>query len=204
MTPKVEFRWSWIYEQSYHSQTLKLKEFDYYKSAKKINDFISKIKKDWVLVEKKIFDTLSIETNLEWKEEKIICYVIKRSSFFPISDPLTIPIEFEGERVFSLNSPRFIDMLIHELIHNLFIQNEEKTEKYFQQIFDNYPEEEFDTIIHLIVHALHKKIFLKIFDDKRLKKEINSNRLYPAYKKSWEIVNKKGEDEIINEFKRFI
>lgn len=86
----------------------------------------------------------------------------------------------------------------------MFIQNEEKTEKYFQKIFDNYPKEEFDTTIHLIVHALHKKIILKIFDNKRLKKEIESNQFYPAYKRSWEIVNEKGEDWIIREFKNLL
>ena len=204
MISKVEFRWSWIYEQAYHSQTLKSKEFNYEKYLKKTTKFISKVKKDWKPIENRIFKILPIETGLEWKEKKVVCYLIKRSALFPISDPLTIPIELEGEKIFVLNSKRFIDMLIHELIHNLFIQNEEKTEKYFQKIFENYPKEEFDTIIHLIIHALHKKIILQIFDDKRLKEEIRNNQFYPAYKRSWEIVNEKGEDEIIREFKNFL
>ena len=113
MIPKVEFRWSGIYEQICHSQTLKLEEFDYEKYLKRTNNFISKVKKDWKPIENKIFKILSIETSLKWKERKIICYLIKKSTLLPISDPLTIPIELEGEKVFVLNSYRFIDMLIH-------------------------------------------------------------------------------------------
>ena len=200
MEPKVEFLWSWIYQYEYHSPSVS-EEYNYDKYEKFVKDYIKSIKQDWEKVGSRVFSLLSELTGLSWKEKKIPCYVIKRSSLLPISSPLTIPIEHEGgKNLYSLTKERFIDMLTHELIHNLFIQNE-KTDKYFDLIFDKYPGEEFNTVLHLIVHALHKKIFLEIFDEKRLKKEIEISKFYPEYKRSWEIVEGEGEDKIIEEFR---
>ena len=123
----------------------------------------------------------------------------------PISDPLTIPIQFEsGNEILSLTPERFIDMMIHELIHNLFIQNNKEMGDYFKFISKKYEKEEFDTSIHLLLHAIHKKIFEKYFEKARLKEEIKMNSFYPNYKRSWEIVNEQGEDFIIKEFKDYI
>lgn len=201
MIPKIQFKWSWIYEQIYHSINVKSEEYDYETYQRYIDGYITKVKEIWENIGEKVLKVISKESGLTWKEEKIICYPIKRSVLFPISDPLTIPIEFEGKEIFKLSHERFIDMLVHELIHNIMIQNEKKTGKYFSKIFDKYPREEFDTVIHIIVHAIHKKIILEVFDKKRLEKEIAANSFYPAYKRSWEIVNEKGEESIINEFK---
>ena len=145
-----------------------------------VEEFIFKTEKEWNKVEEKIFSTLSNESGLKWKEEKISCYIIKRSSFFPISDPITIPIELEGKKIHKLSLKRFIDMLVHELIHNLFIQNYKETDKYFKEIFNIYSDEDFVTTMHILVHSLHEKVMKIVFDEKRLKLEIKSNQYYPA------------------------
>ena len=75
---------------------------------------------------------------------------------------------------------------------------------YFEFILKKYKDEDFNTSIHLLLHAIHKKIFFKCFDKERLEEEIKMNSFYPAYKKSWEIVNEKGEDKIIQEFKDYV
>ena len=155
--------------------------------------------------EEKIFSYLEEVSGLNWQKEEIPVYLIKISSIMPLSDPLTIPIQFEfDDKVFTLTPERFIDMLIHELIHNLLIQNNGRVESYFEFILNKYKEEDFNTAIHLIVHAIHKKIFLEFFNKERLKEEIEASSFYPAYKKSWEIVNEKREDFIIKEFRDYV
>ncbi|HQF83291.1 MAG TPA: hypothetical protein PLA55_03880 [Candidatus Pacearchaeota archaeon] len=201
---EIDFKWSWIYESVIHNPTVK-EEFNYEEYEKFINSFLDRVKPIWKNKEKEILSYIEEITELKWKNENIPMYLIKISSLFPISDPLTIPIQLESEdEIITLSKERFIDMLVHEIIHNFFIQNEEEIGDYFNFILEKYKDEEFDTSIHLLLHAIHKKIFLKYFDEERLNGEIEMNSYYPAYKRSWEIVNKVGEDNIIKEFKNYI
>ena len=43
----------------------------------------------------------------------------------------------------------------------VIIQNDKEIGDYFDFILEKYKQEDFDTAIHLLVHAIHKKIFLK-------------------------------------------
>ncbi len=200
---KINFIWSFIYEQAIHNLTVK-ENFDYEKYQKYIEDYLKKVKNIWKSKEKQVLNSCEKITSLKWKKKEISVYVIKRSSIMPISDPLTIPIQFESEEgIFSLSPERFVDMMVHEIIHNLFIQNEEEMGNYFKFILDKYKNEDFDTAIHLLLHSIYKKIFEKHFNKDRLDEEIEMSSFYPSYKKSWEIVNKIGEDSIIKEFKDY-
>ena len=162
--PKIEFVWSWIYQMEVHSHNVKTEEYDYESYEKYVFDFIKKIEKEWNKKGNEILKYIEEITNLKWKEEKIKCYMVKISTFLPFSYPLTIPIQFEamGGKIYVLSVERYIDMLIHELIHNLFVQNELETEKYFDYMLDNYENESFNTKIHLLLHAIHKKVYLKL------------------------------------------
>jgi hypothetical protein len=200
---KISFIWSFIYEQTIHNPTVK-ENFDYEKYQKYIDDYLKKVKNIWKMKEKQVLNSCEEITGLKWKKEEIPVYAIKISSIMPISDPLTIPIQFESEdKKLSLTPERFVNMMVHEIIHNLFIQNEEEIGNYFEFILDKYKKEDFDTAIHLLLHSIHKKIFEKHFDKNRLDEEIKMSSFYPSYKKSWEIVNKIGEDSIIKEFKDY-
>ena len=201
---KVNFIWSSIYEQTIHAPSID-EEFDYKKSKEFVNSFIKEIEPLWKKIEDKIFNYCENMTDLKWKKKEIVAYVIKISSIMPISNPLTIPIQFKSrEKIFTLSKERFIDMMIHELIHNLFIQNEKEMKDYFNFILKKYKDENFNTSIHLLLHAIHKKIFIKFFKKERLNQEIEMNKFYPDYKRSWEIVKKEGENKIINDFKNYL
>jgi hypothetical protein len=50
------------------------------------------------------------------------------------------------------------------------------------------------------LHAFHSHIYLKFFDEERLKQDIKRVKKLKDYRKSWEIVEREGYEKIINEF----
>lgn len=203
MIPKIEFRGSFIYQEEIHLP--KKEEYDRDKWEKYVKGFIVKIKKEWDKNGDDILRYMEQISGLKWKENKIICYVIKMSEFGPISDPLTIPIQLRFKKeIFTLTIERFFDMLTHELIHNLFIQNEDKLDRYFDNLINKkYKNLSQNTAIHVPVHAIHKEIFDKFFEKRRFEDEIEACSYYPEYKKAWDIVLNEGNEKIIEDLRKF-
>lgn len=193
----ISFVYSWIYDKEFHN--LEANE----NSKNVVIEFLNAVKKDWESVENKVFDKLEEFSSIKWKNKKINCYVVEKSEHMPISDPLTIPIKLiVGDEEYELTKERFVDMLVHEIIHNLFIQNENLDDYFNFLIEDKYKDEDLNTAIHVPVHALHKKLFLEIFGEERMEEEIENCNYHPAYKRSWEIVNSEGEDNILEELRK--
>lgn len=191
--PKIIFRYSWIYDEIWKEGKKKYrKKIQEYPSPKQILNYIEKVEKLWRSDEKKILSELSKITRLKWKSDYIYCYIVGRCR--PFSDPLTIPVYKKLDY--------FIDVLIHELIHQLFIQdgNLEKAKKAWNYIDRKYKKESRKTKNHILLHAIHSHIYLKFFNEKRLKRDIGTISFLPDYKKSWEIVQKEGYENIIQEF----
>jgi len=194
MIPKVIFRYSWIYDQ------LRREEFEKksknYPSPKETLNYIKKADKIWKKYENKILKEISRITELEWEEKEIQCYVVGGGMNF--SDPLTISPKKELSY--------FIDVLTHELIHRIFApkKNYQKSEKAWIYINKKYKKETWNTRVHIVIHAIHKYIFLKFFGEKRLEREIKIMNKFPEYKRAWEIIQKEGYQNIIKEFKEKI
>jgi len=143
---------------------------------------------------KSILKEMSKITGLKWKEKKIICYVVGIGRSY--SDPLTV-------RLYR-NKSDFVDILTHELIHQIQMQNSSKTKNWFKYINKKYKTETSLTRKHILIHAVHWKILEKMFGKGRLKKNIKSLPKLKDYKRAWKIVEKDGADEIIKKFKKII
>lgn len=196
--PKINFVWSSIYQEEIHLP--KDVKYNGEKTSKDINKFIRKLSKEWKRVGNPLLKYMKKLTGLKWNRREINCYVVYLSKYRPFSDPLTVPIKIKsGNKIHNLTFNRFVDILIHELIHNLFIQNDnKKLYNYFDYIINNkYKEFKWNVAIHVPVHAIHKEIFLKFFNKKRLEKEIYSCSNYPEYKQAWDIVMEEGSKKII-------
>jgi len=195
MIPKIEFVYSWIYNEKYRTseniQIMLKKENKKYPSSSKITGYISKVEKIWRKKEKKILAKIAKIIGFKWKEEKIKCYVIGFGISF--SNPLTV-------RLFS-NTNDFIDTLTHEMIHQIQSQNSNKYQKWRRYVDKAYKKETEVTKRHIFLHAVHKMVYLDLFDKKRLERNIKKDDIKPDYKRSWEIVNKEGYENIINKFK---
>jgi len=190
--PKIIFKYSWIYDQIW-KEILSGKERKSYPLTRKVLNYIKKVEKLWRKEEKKVLQELIRITYLKWRVKSITCYVVGRCK--PFSDPLTMP-------VYEKCPDYFIDVLIHELIHNLFIQlgNYQKAKKAWQYFHQKYKKASRNTRIHIPLHAIHSHIYHKFFNEKRLKRDVEFISFLPDYKKSWRIVQKDGYKNIINEF----
>jgi len=188
--PVVIFKYSWIYDQTW-KEGLIGKKSKKYPSSRRILNYIKKVEKLWRKEKKRVLLELSKITHLGWKSKVIYCYVVGRCR--PFSDPLTMPI-------YEKYPDYFIDVLTHELIHQLFIQNEKELEKSWHYIWRKYKRETDNTKIHIPLHAIHSHIYYKFFNEKRIKRDIKFISFLPDYKKSWQIVQKEYYQNIINEF----
>src|SRR3989344_1287100 len=198
MIPKIEFRYSWIYDEGYRNSSRirdMLKEKNrVYPSKRKIENYIAAITPLWGGIEKRTLGELSKISGLKWKENRIRCYVIGFCR--PFSDPLTMKLY--------PNKKDFVDTLTHEMIHQIQIQNKEKIGKWFDNITSNYGKETRVTRNHIFVHAVHSKLYLALFDEKRLNRNIRRDKENPDYYRAWEIVRKEGYQKIIDEFRGMI
>ncbi len=197
MIPKIEFVYSWIYDSLFEENFKKNPPHfapTKYPSPEKIREFIKEIEPLWRKHENKVLKELSRVSGLKWKEKEIKAYVVGVT--YPFSDPLTLP-KYKDKNW-------FIDNLIHELIHQLFIQkgNLEISNNSWDFIDKKYKKESQKTRIHIPLHAIHKSIYLKFFGKKRLMIEQKFMKKHKDYHNSWQIVNKEGHENIINEFKK--
>lgn len=190
MIPKIIFKYSRIYDQNWKEWIKYYRHRDRtYPSSQKVQAFIKKVEKLWRKNEKKVLKEISKITGLKWKEQTIVCYVVGNCAVF--SDPLTL-------RVYK-NPDYFIDALIHELIHYGDSSKTTKVSKYFNQ---KYRKESSRTIAHILVNAFHWHIFLKFYGEKRLQRWIKFLSVMPFLKRSWEIIQEEGYQNIIDEFKK--
>jgi len=191
--PKIIFKYSRIYDEIWREGFLGKNSREYYPSERKILNYIKKVEKLWREHERKVLTELSNITHLKWKVRSIYCYVVGKCK--PISEPLTLPL-YEKHPDF------FIDMLIHELIHNLFTQegNLKKTKRAWNYFRSKYKKESPRTIIHIPLQAIHTHIYLKFFNDRRLKRNITRDQQFRDYHRAWQIIQKEGHKNIINEF----
>jgi len=196
--PKVIFKYSWIYDQNWKALGERLSMNSENLSKEEIMDYMEKVEELWKENEKDVLEELSKVTSLSWKSESITCYVVERCFLHSaFSDPLTISILTHKKE------DEFIDVLNHELIHRLFTEpgRRRELENYHKLKEEKYPKESLKTRIHITVHAVHKHIYLKFFNEDRLKRDIEKVRKMEDYKRAWDIVEKEGHEKIISEMR---
>ena len=82
-------------------------------------------------------------------------------------------------------------------------KNRKKWIKWKNYAWKKYKKEPFITRNHILLHSVHAILLERLFGEKRLKKEIK-RPINKDYKRSWEIVQKEGYQNILNEFKKII
>lgn len=161
-------------------------------SKEEINQRVENYKTEWAKYEKKILKGIIKITGLDFKNQIIDVHIVSGNPR-QISNPLIIKSGFLPDD--------FIDVLTHELLHRLFTLNKIKKEI---MVSEKYIEETETVKNHIIIHALLKYVYLDILkDDLRFRKNIEGSKKHRTdeYARSWNIVEKEGYMELINEFK---
>ncbi|MEK7662470.1 MAG: hypothetical protein AAB355_03200 [Patescibacteria group bacterium] len=159
----------------------------------KILERIKNYKTEWVKYESEILRGMCSVLDINFKRNIIDVHIVSGNPR-DFSDPLIIKSGYPPQE--------FVDILSHELIHILFQDNIEKIP--VRILSEMFPQESILVRNHVITHAVLKYIYLEILkDESRLNKNIkrSSDANMQDYTRAWEIVEKRGYRELIDEFK---
>lgn len=193
MIPEIEFCNSQVYDEKWRLFYAGNK-MDYPPYAK-LSGKIRRLEKTWNKDGSRILREIEKVSGLYWKDKKIQCFVVGRA--VPFSYPLTMSVDDRYPIDY------MADILTHELIHQIFIQNDKGDGMYdaWKYFYAHYKKEAENTIIHIPVHAIHWRVMMRLFDEKRLKREIDNVAGFADYKRAWDIVLQEGAGNIISEFR---
>lgn len=182
--PHLNFYYSFIYDKNIHEWKGK----NWKNASKRAIKYIAKLRREWNKVERKVFNAVATVSGLRWRKPYIDCYITQIGR--PFSMPLTISMKSKP------NPKDQIEVLIHELIHNVLAQNSEKVKIKKYKKYGKLTER---TKIHILVHAILKEVLVELFGEKKTKAIIRHYDKWPDYKKAWEIVEREGSGKIIKE-----
>ena len=187
MIPKIIFHRSWIYDQQW--VPLRRKDVEA-PTEEQWKERLEQLEKEWPKIAESVLGEMAAVVKLKWHQSETICSITCGIGGF--SDPLTISYKHDVNLM--------IDYLVHELIHRLLSEEENKTKTHinFQAIMARYKEYALKTKGHVIIHAIHKHLYLKFFGGERLQRDIEISEKYPAYRDAWKIVGQEGHEQIIS------
>jgi hypothetical protein len=194
--PKIRIQRGWLLEETalmVSKQIEFLKEHQKNFSAERMKKIIQEYRTEWAEYENKILPGICGILNLEFLHNIIDVHIVSCWTS-AMSSPLIIPSYCPVEQ--------FPHTLTHELLHRLLSDNTQNVDTY--QIRDKmFPSDLTSrTRNHIIVHAVHKEIFLEILNRPDfLSREIERCQKASDYKASWDYVEKNGHLKIINQFK---
>lgn len=185
--PKLRIIYSWVYDgvlHEYHKKKYLKKEY------KEGLVRAKRLQKRWDKIEAKVFRAMSKVSGLKWKDKVIDCFIVKYVSM-PFSQPMTIWMWQKGEYL--------LETIVHELVHQLFIQNQGRVKYSDSRIAKKYKKESLNVRIHTPTHAVLKLTLEKVFGKEKTKHFIKAYNHLPEYKKAWQIVEKEGAENIIKD-----
>jgi hypothetical protein len=148
-------------------------------------------KEEWSKKGGEILDALCKITTLTFRRDVIDVYIVSGNPR-QFSNPIVIKGSFLPDE--------FVDVLTHELIHRLFVLNSLPK----KIIINEKCSTETDSVKnHILLHALLKYIYLDILSEpNRLTSNIERSKKHSTkdYVRAWEIVEKEGYKNLINEF----
>jgi len=197
-TFSVSFRYSPIYDDQCRAAFNLLPKHERpYPDAKTTTAFMHRLEKEWRKNEQDVFNAIQKYSGVTWTVREHVCYVV--GSGIPFSDPLTMPV-FAPQAPIDYAS----DVLCHELIHRNLIEAafSAKWKRSFAKLKRHYPKDTENTLVHVIVHAIHEQIFLSLFSEERLKRDKRIMSIHTDYHRAWEIVEKIGAKKIIETYPR--
>lgn len=180
--PKVNIEYSPVYDEMIH----RWQNIPFENAQEKAADYISRFGAVWRQIEERVFSSMQKVSGLSWMGESIDCFIVQNSK--PFSRPLTLPMKKD----LLVES----ETLIHELVHNILMQNKERLRKVE---YPQYAPMSKLTYVHIGVHAILKPVLIDVFGGEKTAELIKHYDSFPDYKRAWELVEKETPQRIIRE-----
>lgn len=187
--PKMEFRYSWVYDQE---NRLRFTD-PLYPSGDEIREYIEEVRDAWGPRQRTLLNSISRISGLPWREDVIVCYVVGRG--VPMSDPLTLPV-YKGR------AGLFIEKLAYELTERLLMhsRNLEARNSFWEEMFRSMSNDGVKVSYMVPVNAIYRGIQSRYLGSGGSEESLATTNL--DYRRAWEIVNNIGHREIIERFRR--
>ena len=130
----------------------------------------------WKKEEDKIIKEIEKISNLKFKSN-VDCYIVNDMFYDAISNPFTIRIEKDFGRMKSI--------LIHELIHILFVQNSQKLIKLIEEV----PEKQHSYKVHFPLLLIHRKVLENLYGKSYFQKQLKYDNELTELKPLWHHIN---------------
>ncbi|MCB0367842.1 MAG: hypothetical protein KDD45_00015 [Bdellovibrionales bacterium] len=162
---------------------------------------VSNVLKHWEFLwvktnnEKNILATLA-ELTGRVPERNLECFVFG-AGLGAMSTPFLLPIWNKAGEQWS--DEKFIDLIIHELLHIFLVTN---NEQYWESVKEKFSEEEPVCRNHILLYAMLCQIYQKLFNKEPI--DFNRDNLPPGYARAIQIVRETGYEELIAEYQKFI
>lgn len=200
--PEIRINFSWLFYNDVCRQLDKVQKWDL-PSGEQCEEWTEAYRNEWSKHETKILTAMQNITGLNFY--KSVIDVTTAPGVIPKSEPLFMSF---------YDTPKsFVDTLTHELIHVLLTDNttlsiygENRSFRLgaaWEKLFGI--EDDFSCLVHIPVHAIHKKIFCDVLNDpKGVDRDIELNKKFDSksYLKSWDYVEKEGHEVIIEKLKK--
>lgn len=192
--PEIRISYSWLLSgEASEIMNDKYGDGTPLRSIEEYETIVEKYVQWWSPLGTEILNGLCDVLQLEYRQNIIDIYVAPW--FKPISDPMVIGPAFQSEDA-------LINTLTHELIHRLLTDNTSINYQHdfladWKAIFgDNH---DFNTLVHIPVHAVMKKLYLDVIDrPDLLQLDIDNVSNNQPYARAWEYVNNNDYVELIN------
>ncbi len=158
-----------------------------------LEQYLQLVRDQWAKDGNKILSIIQHTLGYEWEIPLINAYIVPVPISF--SSPLTLGYKVDAKVGF--------DVLCHELIHVYISQPTAELKERVSEALSKYSEYNNKlTAVHVLVHAMHKALYLELNWQARLEKDITRTQKFPEYKKAWNIVEHEDFQKILNSLKK--
>lgn len=190
--PHIHFAYSRVYEEILEQRNLTARERT--RRLRRVRAYTARLERLWRPIERKVLALMSDTAGIAWQEDHIVCYIVNRC--VPFADPLTVPLQGRSPE-------QFIDTMCHELIHRLLGSPDQRHIRIaWDWVFGRWSRESFTTQVHIPLYAIHALIYLRLFGEERLRRDMRSVAGIHNYRRAWDIVMAEGPELIVAEWKR--
>lgn len=193
MIPEVKIYYSDIYDAFVRDLQKKKYSYSGYKARRRSGfAFAKKLSTKTKFLLPKALKVYENVSGLEWKDPLIEVFVLHDIKW-AFSFPVTINVVKDKWNA--------TETLLHELSHQIVIQNEGKF-RWKNKFSQKYKKEHFVVLEHILPHAILWKAYEKLFGVRKLKNIIKGYTRWKWHYRAWQIVKEEGADKIIKAYVR--